>query len=71
MYVPIGPWLTTAQAAEYLGCGKVMLEEMRASGQGPAATRVGRRFVRYSVKALDSWMQQHELRRADDQQVTP
>jgi len=70
MYVPIGPWLTPAQAAEYLGCAKVTLEQMRAKGIGPEAVRVGPRFIRYSVKALDEFMQQRALPRAE-QRVAP
>lgn len=51
------PWLTTEQAAEYLGIGPRLLSEMRATNTGPTYRRVGVKLVRYHRDALDAWME--------------
>jgi excisionase family DNA binding protein len=51
------PWLTTEQAANYLGVGVRTLEDIRAAGRGPPTKRIGTRLVRYNRDDLDAWMQ--------------
>lgn len=48
------PFLTTQQAAFYLGLGVRKLETMRADGTGPAFRRHSR-LVRYHIDDLDAW----------------
>jgi len=48
------PYLTTKQAAHYLGLSPRTLEKMRTKGIGPKYYRVGR-GVRYLVRDLDEW----------------
>jgi hypothetical protein len=51
------PWMTTAAAAEYLGCTPGTLKTWRAAGAGPKYH--GRhRFVRYHVAELDAYVRQ-------------
>jgi excisionase family DNA binding protein len=52
------PFLTTAQAAAYIGLSKRTLEKMRGHGRGPFYRRHGR-FVRYHIDDLDAWSQDH------------
>lgn len=49
------PWLTTAQAAEYLSVAEVTLHKWRAADVGPAFARQGR-IVRYRREELDKWL---------------
>jgi hypothetical protein len=48
------PFLTTQQAAFYLGLGVRKLQAMRADGSGPAFRRHSR-YVRYHINDLDAW----------------
>jgi len=48
------PYLTTKQAAHYLGLSPRTLEKMRTKGIGPNYYRVGR-GVRHLVRDLDAW----------------
>lgn len=48
------PFLTTAQAAFYLGLTARKLERMRAAGTGPVFRRHSR-YVRYHIDELDAW----------------
>jgi excisionase family DNA binding protein len=47
-------WLTTTEAARYLGLGKSTLEIWRMAGKGPTFTKAGGR-VRYARSDLDAW----------------
>jgi len=47
------PYLTTKQAAHYLGLSPRTLEKMRAKGVGPKFHRIGR-SARYLVRELDA-----------------
>ena len=50
-------YLTTPQAAEYLGLSPRTLEALRLRGGGPAyCSPKGSRIVRYRRVDLDSWM---------------
>jgi hypothetical protein len=51
------PFLSTEQAAFYLGLSARKLQAMRAAGIGPAFRRHSR-FVRYHIDDLDSWSAQ-------------
>ncbi len=48
------PFLTTAQAAHYLGLTTQTLEKMRRKGRGPRYRKHGR-YVRYHIADLDAW----------------
>ena len=48
------PFLTTAQAAFYVGLAQETLEKMRQHRRGPPYRRHGR-FVRYHIADLDAW----------------
>ncbi len=48
------PFLSTEQAAFYLGLSARKMQAMRATGSGPPFRRHGR-YVRYHIDDLDSW----------------
>jgi hypothetical protein len=48
------PFLSTEQAAFYLGLSPRKLQQMRAGGSGPEFRRHGR-YVRYHIDDLDGW----------------
>jgi len=48
------PFLSTEQAAFYLGLSARKLQAMRAAAAGPAYRRHSR-YVRYHIDDLDSW----------------
>ena len=48
------PFLSTEQAAFYLGLSPRKMQSMRAGGTGPAFRRHSR-YVRYHVDDLDAW----------------
>lgn len=48
------PFLSTAQAAHYIGLSPRTLERMRRTGRGPRFRKHGR-YVRYHILELDAW----------------
>ena len=48
------PFLSTREAAFYLGLSFRTLEKMRLTGNGPRFRKHGR-FVRYHITDLDAW----------------
>ena len=48
------PFLSTEQAAFYLGLSARKLQAMRAAGNGPSFRRHSR-YVRYHIDDLDAW----------------
>lgn len=56
------PFLTTEQAAHYLGLSRQALEKMRQQGRGPRYRKHGR-YVRYHIADLDSWSEQRSRTR--------
>ena len=48
------PFLSTKEAAFYLGLSARTLEKMRLSGHGPRFRKHGR-YVRYHIDDLDAW----------------
>ena len=48
------PFLSTEQAAFYLGLSPRRLQQMRAAACGPAFRRHSR-FIRYHIDDLDAW----------------
>lgn len=48
-------FLSTKQAASYLGVSRQLLEALRQSGEGPRYTKL-QRIVRYAIDDLDQWM---------------
>lgn len=48
------PFLTTEQAATYVGLSRRTLEKMRTAGNGPIYRKHGR-YVRYHIAELDAW----------------
>ncbi len=55
------PFLSTAQAAHYVGLSRRTLEKFRTTGCGPKYRKHGR-YVRYHIADLDAWSasQTHE-----------
>jgi excisionase family DNA binding protein len=53
-------YLTTSQAAAYLGLSESLLEKRRCTGGGPRYSKIGK-AVRYLRDDLDAWM--HATRR--------
>lgn len=64
------PFLTTEQAAQYLGLSRQALEKMRRQGRGPRYRKHGR-YVRYHIADLDTWSEQHSRNRTKDPNPTP
>lgn len=56
----VSPWLTTKEAARHVGLHPDTLRRLRREGRGPRYSRVGPRFIRYSLEALDEWLKSHE-----------
>ncbi|MDF3155035.1 MULTISPECIES: helix-turn-helix domain-containing protein [unclassified Mesorhizobium] len=52
------PFLSTAQAAFYIGLSQRTLEKMRLKGGGPKFRKHGR-YVRYHIDELDHWSKGH------------
>lgn len=59
------PFLTTPQAAFYLGLGVRRLQNMRADGSGPVFRRHSR-HVRYHIDDLDAWSKERSGADASD-----
>lgn len=60
---PATEYLTTQQAAAYLGVSKPRLEIWRCRGGGPRFSKIGR-IVRYKRTDLDEFMREHAPERA-------
>jgi excisionase family DNA binding protein len=58
------PYLTTKQAAFYLGLSPRTLEKMRAKGVGPKFYRIGR-SARYLVRDLDAHWSANDVGKDD------
>jgi excisionase family DNA binding protein len=54
----VSPFLSTAQAAFYVGLSRRTLEKMRVTGGGPTYRKHGR-YVRYHIDDLDAWSAAH------------
>jgi len=50
----VSPFLSTAQAAFYIGLSRRTLEKMRIVGGGPVYRKHGR-YVRYHIDDLNAW----------------
>ena len=64
------PFLTTEQAAQYLGLSRQALEKMRRQGRGPRYRKHGR-YVRYHVADLNAWSELHSRNRTREPDRTP
>lgn len=53
---PAQQFLTTPQAAEYIGLHKSTLDTWRCRGEGPRFVKLGR-AVRYRIKDLDAYIE--------------
>lgn len=62
----INGYLTTKQAAEYLGVSRSWLEKLRVFGGGPAFYRVSSRRVLYQRAGLDAWVARHRMNSTSD-----
>ena len=65
-YAPPTEYLTTAQAASFLGLMAGGMETMRKEGRGPSYVRASQKLVRYRVADLRHWMEQHLVRGASE-----
>ena len=52
---PPSGWLTTEEAATYLGLPEGSLRSMRQRHEGPTATKFPNGRVRFAVADLDAW----------------
>lgn len=52
------PFLSTVQAALYVGLSPRTFERMRRTGRGPRFRKHGR-YVRYHIVDLDAWSESH------------
>ena len=65
-YAPPSEFLTTEQAAAFLGLMPGGMETMRKEGRGPSYVRASQKLVRYRVADLRHWMEQHLVRGASE-----
>jgi hypothetical protein len=56
------PFLSTAQAAAYLGISPRSLKTLRTKGEGPAFRRHCR-YIQYHIDDLDAWSSKSGARR--------
>jgi predicted DNA-binding transcriptional regulator AlpA len=54
------PFLTTPQAADFIGLSDRTLERMRTEGLGPDYRKHGR-YVRYHIDDLQAWSTSHVM----------
>lgn len=67
---PVAPqYLTAREAANFLSVTHRQLESWRAKGCGPRFIKKTRRFLRYSIDDLKSWMEK-DGRRSTAQEVS-
>ena len=59
------PFLSTEQAAFYLGLSARKMQAMRRAGTGPAFRRHSR-YVRYHIDDLDAWSRNSAARERGD-----
>ncbi len=59
------PFLSTAQAAFFVGLSRRTLEKMRVQGLGPVYRKHGR-YVRYHIGDLEAWSNAHLKRSTSD-----
>lgn len=59
------PFLTTEQAADYIGLKRRTLEKMRVTGDGPPYRKHGR-YVRYHIDELKAWSESRARRSTSD-----
>ncbi len=64
------PFLTTAQAAFYIGLSARTLERMRRNDGGPRFRRHGR-YVRYHIADLDAWSESRSRTRTKEAAPRP
>ena len=50
------PWLTTEQAADYLGLAENTLRVWRHRGEGPRYHVLNRRLIRYHSDEIDTYV---------------
>ena len=63
--VPHKPFLTTREAAAWLGLTKNTLEKMRVHGNGPLYRKHGR-YVRYHLEDLIAWSEANKRKSTSD-----
>lgn len=63
---PEKPFLTTREAAAWLGLTSNTLEKWRVQGGGPVYRKHGR-YVRYHVEDLIAWSEAHKHRSTADE----
>ena len=54
-------YLTTKQAAEYLGVSRSWLEKLRVFGDGPPFYKVSARRVLYQKSELEAWVARYRM----------
>lgn len=64
------PYLTTQQAATFLGCSRHTLEVLRIKGGGPEFMKVGPRRVVYLQRDLEAWVEAGRRKSTAEDTVT-
>lgn len=64
------PYLTTQQAATFLGCSRHTLEVLRIKGGGPEFMKVGPRRVVYLQRDLETWVEAGRRKSTAEDTVT-
>jgi excisionase family DNA binding protein len=54
----LGPLLTIAELADYLGVPVATIYDWRVDGKGPRGIRIGRR-VKFTVSDVQAWVDAH------------
>jgi hypothetical protein len=62
---PVNRFLTTVEAADYLGLSPRTLEKQRVYGGGPDFRKFGRRGM-YAIEDLDRWAEAQLFRSTSD-----
>jgi excisionase family DNA binding protein len=59
-------YVSTEEAADYLGVSTSWLAKLRMKREGPAYFKLGARCVLYDLEELETWMRAHRIPERDD-----
>lgn len=52
----LSPWMSSEDAAEYIGSSVSALKRWRCEGRGPRFATVNRKLIRYHIADLDAFL---------------
>lgn len=64
---PLRGYLSTKEAAAYLGVSSRWLENLRQMGGGPEYLKLARYKVTYAIRDLDTWAMQFRRRNTSEE----